>query len=199
MSKEKLWSFWQSTVTAVIKRALGPSRLKVVPPVRLPSQLGEGKLRPKTSKARPLTARRTKVLGGDKSNPQLGLTASFHFIKVCNLITTTLSTSYLPSVHICTQVEEAICSTFRNFFLKQGVKDMEEEGILQFMCLAGFVLLLGRCCRGWTPKHSPNKSHPQTTLFDVGSFLIGVEVSMRQLVPEKTKGLIGPLTNGMHV
>ena len=85
MSKEKLWSFWQSTVTAVIKRALGPSRLKVVPPVRLPGQLGEGKLRPKTSKSRPLTAKRIKVLGGEKNNPQLGLTASFHFIKVCTL------------------------------------------------------------------------------------------------------------------
>lgn len=75
---------------------------------------------------------------------------------------------------------------------------MEEEEVLQFMCLAGYVLLLGRCCRGWTPKRSPHKGHPQTALFDVGSFLIGVEVSMRQLVPEKTKGLIGPLTNGMH-
>jgi len=83
MSKEKLWSFWQCTVTAIIKRALGPSRLKVVPPVRLPSQLGEGKLRPKTSKTRPLTARRTKILGSDKNNPQLGPVTSFHFIKVC--------------------------------------------------------------------------------------------------------------------
>ena len=82
MSKEKLWSFWQATVTAIIKRALGPSRLKVVPPVRLPSQLGEGKLRPKTSKSRPLTAKRTKVLGSDKNNPQFGLVTSFHFIKV---------------------------------------------------------------------------------------------------------------------
>lgn len=88
MSKEKLWSFWQGTVTAVIKRALGPSRVKVVPPVRLPSQLGEGKLRPKTSKTRPLTARKTKVLGGDKNTPQVGVTTSFHFIKVCPLIIT---------------------------------------------------------------------------------------------------------------
>ena len=86
MSKEKLWSFWQATVTAIIKRALGPSRLKVVPPVRLPSQLGEGKLRPKTSKSRPLTARRTKILGSDKSNAQFGLVSSFHFIKVSKKI-----------------------------------------------------------------------------------------------------------------
>lgn len=97
---------------------------------------------------------------------------------------------------VCIQVEEEICSNFRSLFLKQGVKDMEHDKVLHFMCLAGFVLLLGRCCRGWTPKHSPYKSRPQTTLFDVGSFLIGVEVSLRQLVPEKTKGLIGPLTNG---
>ena len=72
-----------------------------------------------------------------------------------------------------------------------------EDEMLHFMCLAGFVLLLGRCCRGWTPKYSPCKSRLQTTLFDVGSFLIGVEVSLRQLVPDKTKGLIGPLTNGI--
>lgn len=86
MSKEKLWSFWQATVTAIIKRAHGPSRLKVVPPVRLPGQLGEGKLRPRTSKTHPLTARRSRVLGGDKSNPQFGLRTSFHFIKVCSSI-----------------------------------------------------------------------------------------------------------------
>jgi len=82
MSKEKLWSYWQGMVTAIIKRALGPSRMKVVPPVRLPSQLGEGKTRPKTSRARPLTARRNKVLTSDKNNPQLGPVSSFHFIKV---------------------------------------------------------------------------------------------------------------------
>jgi len=86
-------------------------------------------------------------------------------------------------------------------FLKQRVKDIEHEEVLHFMCLAGFVLLLGCCCRGWTPKCSSShktKTHAQTTsLFDVGSFLIGTDVSLRQLVPEKTKGLIGPLTNGM--
>jgi len=82
MSKEKLWSYWQGIVTAIIKRALGPSRMKVVPPVRLPSQLGEGKTRPKTSRTRPLTARRNKVLTSDKNNPQFGPVSSFHFIKV---------------------------------------------------------------------------------------------------------------------
>ena len=74
---------------------------------------------------------------------------------------------------------------------------MDHNEVLHFMCLAGFVLLLGRCCRGWVPKYNPSKTRPQTNLFDVGSFLIGVEVSLRQLIPEKTKGLIGPLTNGI--
>ena len=97
-----------------------------------------------------------------------------------------------------TQIEEEICANFKCLFLKQSVKDMDPQEILHFMCLAGFVLLLGRCCRGWVPKYSSNKTHPQTTLFDVGSFLIGIEVSLRQLVPEKTKGLIGPLTNSMY-
>ena len=95
------------------------------------------------------------------------------------------------------QVEEEICATFKSLFLKQQVKDVDPKEILQLMCLAGFVLLLGHCCRGWVPKYSSNKTHPQTTLFDVGSFLIGMEVSLRQLIPEKTKGLIGPFTNGM--
>lgn len=31
---------------------------------------------------------------------------------------------------------------------------------------------------------------------DVGSFLVGVELSLRQLAPELTQGLLGPLTNG---
>ena len=31
---------------------------------------------------------------------------------------------------------------------------------------------------------------------DVGSFLIGVEVSLRQHAPALTQGLFGPLTNG---
>lgn len=73
-----------------------------------------------------------------------------------------------------------------------------EENILYFMCLAGFVLLLGCCCRGWIPRCNLQKAHPQTTLFDVGSFLIGIEASLRDLMPEKTNGLIGPLTNGIR-
>ena len=85
ISKEKLWSFWQGMITAIIKRALGPSHMKVVPPVRLPGQLGEGKTRPKTSRMRPLTARRNKILTSDKNNPQLGPTSSFHFIKVSSM------------------------------------------------------------------------------------------------------------------
>ena len=97
---------------------------------------------------------------------------------------------------LTTQVEEAICTKFKSLFLKLHVKDMPDEEVLHLMCLAGFVLLLGHCCRGWTPKYNPNKTRQQTNLFDVGSFLIGVEVSLRQVIPEKIKCLVGPLTNG---
>jgi len=93
-------------------------------------------------------------------------------------------------------VEEAVCVNFKELFTKQGIKGIQEDEFSHYMCLAGFVLLLGRCCRGWGPKKGLHKTRPQTaSLFDVGSFLIGIEVSLRQLMPEQTKGLIGPLTN----
>jgi len=95
-------------------------------------------------------------------------------------------------------VEEAICTNFKQLFIEQGIKEIKQDEILHYMCLAGFVLLLGRCCRGWGPKYGLHNARPQTAnLFDVGSFLIGIEVSLRQLMPEQTKGLIGPLTNSM--
>ena len=92
-----------------------------------------------------------------------------------------------------------------------------------------YVLLLGRCCRGWgvgeTTLKTTEQDHftqpvvsdplqkyqqgderrsPHVTRspikrrgckLDVGSFLIGVEISLRQQAPELTQGLFGPLTN----
>ena len=57
VSKEKLWAFWDSMLTATIQRQRGPNRIKVVPPVRIPSGLGEKitRVRPQTSRLRPLT------------------------------------------------------------------------------------------------------------------------------------------------
>ena len=62
LSREKLWGFWESMVTAIIQRQRGPNRVKVVPPIRIPSGLGEklSKIRPPTSRLRPLTASRNR-------------------------------------------------------------------------------------------------------------------------------------------
>lgn len=91
MPKEKLWEFWESMVTAVIRRKRGPNRIKVVPPVRIPSGLGErmARMRPQTSRFRPLTASRNrpptaKHQSGVFKEPTLaGPPTLFHFIKVC--------------------------------------------------------------------------------------------------------------------
>ena len=95
--REKLWSYWQSMVTAIIRRRRGPPRIKVVPPVRIPSGLGEvhrtfGAARPTTARLRPLTARnrpltgRTRQLGETQSQESLtGPKKSFHFLKVKQL------------------------------------------------------------------------------------------------------------------
>ena len=92
--REKLWSFWQSMVTAIIRRRRGPPRIKVVPPVRVPSGLGEvnrtfGAARPTTARLRPLTARtrpqtgRTRQFGETQSQESLsGPKKSFLFLKV---------------------------------------------------------------------------------------------------------------------
>ena len=63
---ERLWGFWESMVTATIRRQRGPNRIKLVPPVRIPSGLGNKKMmtvsrgRPGTSRFRPLTASRNR-------------------------------------------------------------------------------------------------------------------------------------------
>lgn len=130
------------------------------------------------------------------------------------------------------------------------------------MCFSAYVLMLGRCCRGWgveksvtkrstgsskvtlstviadsarptqkCPAPDPLRSYKTTTDevrtvrprnavtiphsqptqgggvrvtrqekmrpgLDLGSFLIGVEVSLRDSEPDMTQGLFGPLSNG---
>lgn len=94
LSREKLWTFWESMVTAVIRRQRGPNRVKVVPPIRIPSGLGEKmtRTRPQTSRLRPLTASRTRPgtarrgppgLHGDLSRETMtGPKTKFHYLKV---------------------------------------------------------------------------------------------------------------------
>ena len=95
MPKEKLWAFWESMVTATIRRQRGPNRIKVVPPVRIPSGLGERvtRVRPQTSRFRPLTASRNRPQTARRQSGvfgEMGVTREaltgpptlFHFIKV---------------------------------------------------------------------------------------------------------------------
>ena len=106
LPKEKLWEFWESMVTATIRRQRGPNRIKLVPPVRIPKGLGDKKStvisttsrggRPQTSRLRPLTASRNRPMtasrrGGGSGvfadvatsrEALLGPQTKFHFIKV---------------------------------------------------------------------------------------------------------------------
>ena len=90
MPKEKLCAFWESMVTAVIRRKRGPNRIKVVPPVRIPAGLGErvARVRPQTSRFRPLTASRNRPptakqqSGLFREESLTGPPTLFHFIKV---------------------------------------------------------------------------------------------------------------------
>lgn len=91
VSKEKLWAFWDSMLEATIHRQRGPNRVKVVPPVRIPSGLGEKitSMRPQTSRLRPLTGRSRPQTGrklkGERTISRDSLTGpktEFHFLKV---------------------------------------------------------------------------------------------------------------------
>ncbi len=96
LPKEKLWAFWENMVTATIRRQRGPNRVKVVPPVRIPSGLGEkmhSRARPQTSRLRPLTARNRPTTAARRQGSvlaEMGTTREaldgpqtlFHFIKV---------------------------------------------------------------------------------------------------------------------
>lgn len=104
MPKEKLLEFWESMVTATIRRQRGPNRIKLVPPIRIPKGLGDKSLslksttsrgaRPQTSRLRPLTASRNRpatarrggsgVFGdiGTSREVLMGPQTKFHFMKV---------------------------------------------------------------------------------------------------------------------
>ncbi len=101
--RESLYAFWEAVVTTTIKRSRGTNRMKMVPPVRIPSGLGD-KLpalqnlgprgRPQTSRLRPLTATRNRPMTGRRQmggaagdvgvsrETLLGPKTKFHFIKV---------------------------------------------------------------------------------------------------------------------
>ena len=115
---------------------------------------------------------------------------------------------------------------------------VKEEDMLCLVSMAAYVLLLGRCCRGWggeeqrgkeekieqrqmprnISSHDPLQNQTQysprivipvmsaephrtrrSTItdgrLDLGSFLLGIEVSLRHTHSETTQGLFGPLTN----
>lgn len=98
LSRDHLLAFWEGVVTATIRRERGMNRTKVVPPVRIPSGLGEmpplsNYRRPQTSRLRPLTASRAHPVtarrqGGGafgEAFPRealLGPKTKFQFIKV---------------------------------------------------------------------------------------------------------------------
>lgn len=107
-SREKLYEFWETMVTATIRRQRGPNRIKLVPPVRIPKGLGNRNFamtsltskgaRPQTSRLRPLTASRNRpvtasrrgggggggVFGdvGASREVLMGPQTKFHFMKV---------------------------------------------------------------------------------------------------------------------
>lgn len=145
-----------------------------------------------------------------------------------------------------------MCAAFRMAFPDEHQTSVKEEELLCLVCLGTYVLLVGKCCRGWGEEegggrgrretdHSPpvlagsrtvgdplhqykmdrvHRSHeplktaavvipaaqgpsPRRTRratmagrLDLGSFLIGVEVSLRHSHPRISQGLFGPLTNG---
>ena len=92
VSREKHWAFWEGLLTAVIRRQRGPNRVKVVPPVRIPSGLGEkvpraprpqtSRLRPLTGRGRPQTGRRLVGDAAGGRDTLAGPRTEFHFIRV---------------------------------------------------------------------------------------------------------------------
>ena len=112
LSRERLYEFWESMVTATIRRQRGSNRIKLVPPVRIPTGLGDKSLlmmssnsrgaRPQTSRLRPLTASRNRPTtasrrgggggaggggdvfgdGGTTREALMGPQTKFHFMKV---------------------------------------------------------------------------------------------------------------------
>ena len=166
------------------------------------------------------------------------------------------------------QVEEDVCKVFHQSFPEDCFGRIKQEELLRLFSLGTYVLLLGKCCRGWgadellvgnekkrgeasitsqlqnessgaaviakpstsTPQRQPNAPDPlqkyksagesrrQQTIIvpygspergmrratvggklDLGSFLIGIDISLRDEDPNMTQGLFAPLTNGMQL
>jgi hypothetical protein len=221
--KEKLWTFWEGVVTVIIKRLRGPSRIKIIPPLRIPTGYGEvaravnrpttSRLRPLTGRNRPTTARRSIFsLDGWTQESLNGPRRESEFIKV----------------------DESIGLAILKSFPEEVLVKINKREVLSMVSLGVYSVLLGYCCRGWgmggssrggtmtstdkAPYRPPpadpllkydeeNFSKSSTTLIDrrgvkkrgfkldVGSFLIGVDVSIRDISPDKTQGVFGPLTN----
>lgn len=80
--KEKLWTFWEANITSTINRTRGPPRIKVIPPLRIPSGFGQvlrtsvrpttSRLRPLTARYRPPTARNDRVISESLTGQQTG-------------------------------------------------------------------------------------------------------------------------------
>ena len=167
----------------------------------------------------------------------------------CNHVIVSVITPSLPPT---AQIEEEVCASFRASLPEEYLTILGDEDLRRLLCLGAYVLMLGRCCRGWgqqrdegrreegrreegrgrlqsdsrgcpvvprPPKPSyhsdplqrygagprqlplsPLKRARQAAMgggrLDVGTFLVGVEVSGRESTPRATEGLLGPLTNG---
>ena len=173
------------------------------------------------------------------------------------------------------QIEEDVCRVFHQSFPEEDLDQVKQEELLGLFALGTYVLLLGKCCRGWgtddslskpsdsagrkeerggietnlrsllhndsfaspemadAPRpprlrvHAPDplqkyksiaESRRQQTIvvpcgsplrgvrkaniggkLDLGSFLIGVDVSLREEDPNMTQGLFAPLSNGEYI
>ena len=161
------------------------------------------------------------------------------------------------------QVEEDVCRVFCQSFPEEHLSQVKQEELLGLFALGTYVLLLGKCCRGWgaedslakatsdgnregntlqsedfaapviadppkplrqvhapdplqkykrvaesrrqqamvVPQGSPPRGVRKATIgrkLDLGSFLIGVDTSLRDENPNMTQGLFAPLSNGMQ-
>lgn len=150
------------------------------------------------------------------------------------------------------QFSEEVCAAVRMAFPDDHYTRVREEELLCLVSLGTYVLLLGKCCRGWgeeevggrgrgdgkpltdcnsdspvvmaasrmvrDPLHqyklngaprqavvvpAAQESSPRRARrarmagrLDLGSFLVGIEVSLRHSHPRVSQGLFGPLSNG---
>ena len=152
-----------------------------------------------------------------------------------------------------------MCASFRMSLPEEYLTCINTQEILSLMCLGAYVLMLGKCCRGWgaedrmvrergdgasgsqlnedsfrifpfipqapreqrrfakdpLQRYKTDLRQPRTIVvpssplrranravmgghLDLGSFLLGVDVSLRDCDPKMAQGLFGPLTNSKH-